>query len=182
MEIRSYLFLLNLLFASGWVMANCPSVLNHKMENLVGETVDMCKYSGKVVLAVNTASKCGFTPQFEALEELHQKYKERGFTVIGFPANDFGGQEPGSNKEIKDFCELNYGVKFPMMSKTSVKKSSANPIFAELINSTGVAPKWNFYKYLISRDGSQIHSFSSVTGPTSKKLLKTLEQLLDESV
>ena len=163
----------------GGSMAACPKILDHKMKNLEGKTIDLCEYSGQVVLAVNTASKCGFTPQFEELEALHQNFKDQGFTVIGFPANDFGGQEPGSNQEIKEFCELNYGVKFPMMEKSSVKKKTANPIFAQLIDATGVTPKWNFYKYLISRDGEEVYSFSSVTSPNSKKLLNKLKALLE---
>ena len=161
-------------------MAGCPDLLNHKMNDLDGNEVDLCKFSGKVILAVNTASKCGFTPQFEELEALHQRFHGQGFTVIGFPANDFGGQEPGSNKEIKDFCELNYGVKFPMMQKSSVKKKTANPLFAQLIDKTGVKPKWNFYKYLISRGGNEVFSFSSMVSPSSNKLLEKIELLLKE--
>ena len=166
------------MFLTGAVMAECPKILNHKINDLEGNAVDLCEFSGKVILAVNTASKCGFTPQFEALEKLHQTYKKEGFTVIGFPANDFGGQEPGSNKEIKEFCELNYGVKFPMMEKSSVKKQTANPFFKELIDQTGVAPKWNFYKYLISRDGSEVFSYSSMTNPSSKKLIQKIQMLI----
>ena len=180
MTVTKLLVLLLIPFFSGTIMAECPKILDYKMNNLEGHEVDLCQFSGKVILAVNTASKCGFTPQFEALERLHQEYKSRGFTVIGFPANDFGGQEPGSNEEIKEFCELNYGVKFPMMEKSSVKRQSANPFFERLIESTGVAPKWNFYKYLISRDGMEVFSYTSITTPSSKKLVRKIQSLLEK--
>src|SRR5687767_10695178 len=118
--MRSALCTGSFLIFSGVAMAACPDVLNQTMNNLDGKPVNLCEFSGKVVLAVNTASYCGNTPQYKGLEALHGKYKDKGLVVIGFPANDFGGQEPGTAKEIKEFCELTYGVKFPMMEKTSV--------------------------------------------------------------
>src|SRR5882672_324536 len=99
--------------------SSCPTVLNHKLMNLQDEPVSLCQFSGKVLLIVNTASECGYTPQYEGLEKLYRRYRDKGFTVLGFPANDFGGQEPGSNKQIAQFCQLNYGVTFPMFAKTS---------------------------------------------------------------
>ena len=161
-------------------MAACPSVLDHQMKNLDGKPVDLCDFAGKVVLAVNTASFCGNTPQYKGLEALYQRYQGRGLVVVGFPANDFGAQEPGSSKEIKDFCELTYGVKFPMLEKTSVVPGKANPVFAQLEKMTGEAPEWNFHKYLISRDGSRAYSFSARTQPESSALVSQIEALLAE--
>jgi glutathione peroxidase len=163
------------------VAMSCPSILNHHMKDLDGNHVDLCKFSGKVVLAVNTASYCGNTPQYKGLESLYQKYRERGLVVVGFPANDFGAQEPGSNQEIKDFCELTYGVKFPMMEKTSVLPGRANPVFAELAKLTGEAPEWNFHKYVISRDGKRAFSFAARAQPESGEVVGRIEELLKET-
>jgi len=161
-------------------MAACPDLLNHQMNNLDGKPIDLCEFAGKVVLAVNTASYCGNTPQYKGLEALYQKYKDQGLVVVGFPANDFGSQEPGSSKEIKDFCELTYGVKFPMVEKTSVVAGKANPVFAQLERMTGDAPEWNFHKYLISRDGKRAFSFSARTQPESKDVVARIEELIAE--
>ena len=161
-------------------MAACPDVLNHKLKNLDGKPLDLCEFAGKVVLAVNTASYCGNTPQYKGLEALYQKYRDKGLVVVGFPANDFGAQEPGSSKEIKEFCELTYGVKFPMAEKTSVVAGKANPVFAQLVKMTGEAPEWNFHKYLIARDGKRAFSFSARTPPESKDVVTRIEELLAE--
>jgi glutathione peroxidase len=142
--------------------------------------VNLCSFAGKVVLAVNTASFCGFTPQYKGLESLYQRYKDKGLVVVGFPANDFGGQEPGGAKEIREFCELTYGVRFPMMEKTSVVPGKANPVFAELTRMTGDAPQWNFHKYLISRDGKRAFSYPSRVTPDSTELKRQIEALLAE--
>ena len=161
-------------------MSACPDLLDRKMNDLDGNPVDLCQFAGKVVLAVNTASFCGYTPQYKGLEALYQKYRERGLVVVGFPANDFGSQEPGSSREIKDFCELTYGVKFPMMEKTSVLPGQANPVFSELARMTGESPKWNFHKYLISRDGKRAFSYRSAVTPDSSELTRQIESLLGE--
>jgi glutathione peroxidase len=161
-------------------MAACPDLLNHQMNNLDGKPIDLCEFAGKVVLAVNTASYCGNTPQYKGLEALYQKYKDQGLVVVGFPANDFGSQEPGSGKEIKDFCELTYGVKFPMVEKTSVVAGKANPVFAQLEKMTGDAPEWNFHKYLIARDGKRAFSYGARTQPESGEIVKQIETLLAE--
>src|SRR3954470_25083015 len=124
-----HLFSLTLL--SEVAMATCPDLLNHQLKNLDGKPIDLCEFSGKVVLAVNTASYCGNTPQYKGLEALYSRYKDKGLVVVGFPANDFGAQEPGTAKEIREFCEFTYGVKFPMMEKTSVVPGAANPVFAQ---------------------------------------------------
>jgi glutathione peroxidase len=162
------------------VSVACPNVLNHQMKNLDGKPVNLCDYAGKVVLAVNTASYCGNTPQYKGLESLYQKYQDKGLVVVGFPANDFGSQEPGTAKEIKEFCELTYGVKFPLMEKSSVVPGKANPVFAELTRMTGDAPEWNFHKYLIARDGKRAFSFAARTQPESGEVVKQIEALLAE--
>jgi glutathione peroxidase len=170
----------SLFLACEVTMAACPDVLNHKFNNLDGKPIDLCEYAGKVVLAVNTASYCGNTPQYKGLEALYSKYKDQGLVVVGFPANDFGAQEPGSAKEIKEFCELTYGVKFPMIEKTSVVPGKANPVFAQLTKMTGDAPEWNFHKYLLSRDGKRAVSFSAKTQPENAEVVKQIEALLAE--
>lgn len=161
-------------------MAACPSVLDHRLNDLDGEPLDLCAFSGKVVLAVNTASYCGNTPQYEGLQALYDKYRDRGLVVIGFPANDFGSQEPGSNAEIKDFCEITYGVKFPMVEKTSVVAGRANPVFAELARMTNDTPEWNFHKYLVSRDGKRAYSYPARMKPENTKIVSRIEALLNE--
>ena len=135
-------------------------------------------YSGKVVLVVNTASKCGNTPQYEGLEGLYQEYGEDGLVVLGFPSNDFMGQEPGTEEEIQEFCRLTYTVKFPMFEKVSVKKSNAHPFFAALAAEAGTYPKWNFHKFLIGRDGKLITQFSPRTKPRDESVVAAIEAAL----
>jgi glutathione peroxidase len=157
---------------------DCPAVLRQTVERLQDEKPqNLCQYAGQVVLVVNTASFCGFTPQYKSLEALYDKYKDKGLVVLGFPSNDFS-QEPGNNQKIADFCENTYGVKFPMFSKTTVRGSDASPLFKQLTQITDTAPKWNFYKYLISRDGKQIKSYNSTTDPMDKAFLAEVEKLL----
>ena len=129
------------------------------------------------MLVVNTASFCGFTPQYKGLEALDSKYRTRGLVVLGFPSNDFS-QESGSNKQIADFCESTFGVKFPMFTKSSVRGTDANPMFKELSRISGTTPKWNFYKYLIGRDGKVIDAWSSMTEPTDKAFVREVEKQL----
>jgi len=156
----------------------CPALLQHPFLRLQDEKQQaLCQYSGKVLLVVNTASFCGFTHQYQGLEALHAKYKDRGLVVLGFPSNDFS-QETGSNKEIADFCENTFNVKFPMFVKSSVSGRSANPLFKQLANTTGTTPRWNFYKYLISRDGLKVSAFNSSVDPANPRFLKDLETLL----
>lgn len=158
--------------------AECPSVLRYTADRLQDEKPqNLCQYAGQVVLVVNTASFCGFTPQYKSLEALFDKYKDKGLVVLGFPSNDFA-QEPANNQKIADFCENTYGVKFPMFSKTTVRGSDASPLFKQLTKITDTAPKWNFYKYLISRDGKQVKSFNSTTDPMDKAFLAEVEKLL----
>jgi len=136
------------------------------------------RYQGRVLLVVNTASKCGFTPQYEGLEALQQKYAGRGFAVLGFPSNDFKGQEPGDEGQIQEFCTLTYGVKFPMFQKVQVTGAQATPLYQRLTAATGVAPGWNFHKYLVGRDGKVIGQFPSRVKPDDAQLVAAIERAL----
>jgi glutathione peroxidase len=157
----------------------CPELLNFTFNRLqTGAPESLCQYRGKVVLIVNTASYCGYTHQYEGLEALYRKYKSRGLVVVGFPSNDFGGQEPGSNKEIAEFCRLTYGVEFPMFEKSSVTSIKTNPLYAELLARTGQSPKWNFHKYLVDRDGKQVTSFGTRVEPDNGDLVSAVERML----
>lgn len=158
--------------------AGCPAILQHTFPRLQDEKPQsLCQYSGKVVLVVNTASFCGFTPQYKGLEALDSKYRARGLVVLGFPSNDFA-QESASNKEIADFCESTFGVKFPMFGKSSVRGSDANPLFKQLAQASGTTPKWNFYKYLIGRDGKVVQAWSSMTAPDENAFISIIEKQL----
>jgi len=158
----------------------CPETLNHTVRKLNGEqNINLCEeYQGKVVLIVNTASKCAFTDQYDGLEKLYAKYKEQGLVVLGFPSNDFGDQEPGTEKQVQEFCRLTYGVEFPMFAKTTVKKNNADPLYRTLGELTGTYPKWNFYKYLLDRKGNIAGTYSSFTKPDSSSLVDQIEKLL----
>ena len=149
--------------------AACPELYNHQITTLQGEKINLCDYQDKPILVVNTASKCGFTPQFEALEGLYSKHKAQGLLVIGFPSNDFR-QDPADNKAIGDFCKLTYGVKFPMATKSVVTGANANPFYKQLAARTGTAPKWNFYKYVIAPGGKEVTAFQSTVSPYSAQL------------
>ena len=168
-------FLISVLFFASPVMAACPSLLDRKMDTILEKPQSLCEYAGKVVLVVNTASQCGYTPQYEGLEALYRKYRDRGLVVLGFPTNDFGGQEPGSNKDIAAFCVNQYAIDFPMFAKTELKK---NPLYADLAKATGAAPRWNFHKYLIDRDGKQVVSFDTRVSPDDPKLVGAIEKRL----
>jgi len=157
------------------VMAACPSLLDRKMDTILEKPQSLCEYAGKVVLVVNTASECGYTPQYEGLETLYRKYRDRGLVVLGFPSNDFGGQEPGSNKDIAAFCVNQYAIDFPMFAKIELKK---NPLYADLAKATGASPRWNFHKYLIDRGGRQVLSFDTRVSPDDPKLVGAIEKLL----
>lgn len=157
---------------------SCPATLSHTFERLQDEKPQsLCQYSGKVLLVVNTASYCGFTPQYKGLEELYSRYKDRGLVVLGFPSNDFA-QEKSSNKDIADFCESTFGVKFPMFGKSAVRGSDANPLFRQLAAKTGRQPLWNFHKYLVARNGDVIASYGSTTSPLDTGLTGEIERQL----
>ena len=136
------------------------------------------EYGGNVLLIVNTASKCGNTPQYEGLEKLYDEYGEQGLVVLGFPSNDFFGQEPGTEEEIQEFCRLTYGVKFPMFEKVTVKEGDAHPFFEELAAAAGTYPTWNFHKYIVGRDGRLIAEFSPRTKPYDEALVSSIEDAL----
>ena len=170
--------LLTLAAAGAHAQAPCPATLQHTFPRLQDEKPQpLCQYAGKVLLVVNTASYCGFTPQYKGLEALHARYKDRGLVVLGFPSNDFA-QEKSSNKEIADFCENTFGVKFPMFARSSVRGDDANPLFRQLAAQTGRTPRWNFYKYLIARDGKVVESWASTTGPEDNAVVQAVEREL----
>jgi glutathione peroxidase len=156
-------------------MAACPALLDRRMDTILEKPQSLCEYAGKVVLVVNTASECGYTPQYDGLEALYRRYRERGLVVLGFPSNDFGGQEPGSNREIAAFCVNQYAIDFPMFAKTELKK---NPLYLDLAKASGASPRWNFHKYLIDRSGRQVQSFDTRVDPGDPKLLAAIEKLL----
>ena len=167
-----------MLHASVAAAPPCTPLLNHTLKDIDGEARNLCAYAGKVILVVNTASNCGYTGQYKSLQGLYEKYGKQGFVVLGFPANDFGGQEPGSNAGIKDFCETNYQVDFPMFSKVGVVAHNANAFYEGLARSTGVRPAWNFHKYLIDRSGMRVMSFPSQVDPGSDEIVQAIETLL----
>ena len=158
----------------------CPETLDFEVRKLASdEKVRLCdEYRGKVVLVVNTASKCAFTGQYEGLEKLYADYKDKGLVVLGFPSNDFGGQEPGSEEKIQEFCRLTYSVRFPMFEKMHAKKDVADPLYRKLGEMSGSYPRWNFHKYLIDKNGNLAGSYSSFTKPQSGKLVRAIEKLL----
>ena len=158
--------------------AACPPLLDTRMETLMHGEASLCQYSGKVLLVVNTASQCGYTPQYQGLEKLYRRYKDRGLVVLGFPSNDFGGQEPGSAKEIARFCEINYGVSFPMFAKTRVASKGGNPLYDRLTRMAASRPQWNFHKYLVDRRGEKVLAFPSRVAPDDRRLLAEIERLL----
>ena len=159
--------------------AACPPLLQHSFNRLQDDKPQaLCQYAGKVLLVVNTASYCGYTPQYEGLEALHARYAARGLVVMGFPSNDFGRQEPGSSQQIAELCFNTYGVKFPMFAKTVVVGPQANPLYAALAQSTGKPPAWNFHKYLVDRQGKPVAAFASNVRPGDPALVAAIEQAL----
>ena len=153
-------------------------LLAHQQTRLDGAVEDLSDYRGRVVLIVNTASKCGFTPQYEGLEALYREKQEQGLVVLGFPSNDFMGQEPGTNEQIAEFCQKNYGVTFPMFQKVKVKGPDADPLFRDLAAGAG-EPGWNFNKYLIDREGQLVARFGSSVRPDDPKLVDRVNELLE---
>jgi len=183
--LRAIVLPLGLVLAVGWTNSPeaspsraCPDLLDHSLPRLQDERPQsLCQYAGKVVLAVNTASACGYTPQYEGLQKLHERYASRGLVVMGFPSADFR-QEPKDNKGIAGQCFDVYGVRFPMFAKTGVVGQTANPFFAALARQTGEAPRWNFHKYLLDRQGRAVASFPSAVDPLDERLTSRIEQLL----
>jgi glutathione peroxidase len=164
--------LLTFIFGVFTTMANamCKDLYNHQFTTLQGNKIDLCEYQTQPILIVNTASKCGFTPQFEALETMYSEFKDQGLLVVGFPSNDFR-QELKTDQEIGDFCKHTYSVKFPMITKSAVTGEGANALYQQLANRTGQAPMWNFYKYLILPNSEKVYVFSSDVKPNSEAIL-----------
>lgn len=158
----------------------CPATLDFTKRTLAGDDqVNLCDaYLGKVVLVVNTASRCAYTPQYDGLEKLYERYREQGLVVLGFPSNDFGAQEPGTEKQIQEFCRLTYNVRFPMFEKTHAAERSADPLYRTLAGLAGEYPRWNFHKYLLDRDGKLLGSYASSTRPDDPRLLAAIERAL----
>ena len=168
-----------LAFSSGDAGA-CPELLNHRFTTLQGKPLDLCEYANRPILVVNTASKCGYTPQFEKLEAMYKRYGSRGLLVIGFPSNDFN-QELATNKAVAEFCRLTYFVQFPMVEKASVIGESAMPFFRQLHAAGGEAPQWNFHKYLIAPDGRTVYSFRSQVEPDAREITARLGPMLEQA-
>lgn len=159
--------------------ATCSALLDRSFPRLQDEKPEpLCQYAGRVLLVVNTASYCGFTPQYRSLETLYDRYRDKGLVVLGFPSNDFGAQEPGSAKEIAEFCENTFGVRFPMFAKSRVVGDGRNPLYADLARLTGQSPGWNFHKYLVARDGASVTSHGSRVDPLDKAFIGQVERLL----
>ncbi|HCD28890.1 MAG TPA: glutathione peroxidase [Gammaproteobacteria bacterium] len=176
-SLHRWLIVTAALLLAGTVSANPLNVELRKLAS--DDSVNLSSvYGGKVILAVNTASKCGYTPQFTGLDKLYDEYKAAGFAVLGFPSNDFAGQDPGSEIEIADVCYVDYGVGFPMFEKIHVRGANAHPLYRSLTEATGVSPGWNFHKYLIGKDGQVIEQFPSQVRPESAVLKKAIEQAL----
>lgn len=178
--MKKIISLVALLFVSQSVMANeCPDVLKFMKRKLNSqETVNFCEaYKDKAILFVNTASKCGFTPQFDGLEKLYNDYKDKNFVVLGFPSGDFN-QEFDDEGKTAEVCELTYGVKFPMFETIAVRGDDADPLYRLLANKADTAPKWNFYKYLVDRKGNLVDSYSSFTKPQDEDLIKDIERAI----
>ncbi|SMC79170.1 glutathione peroxidase [Moheibacter sediminis] len=176
-----FVILISLVSCQAQNKKEMKTIYDFKVEDINGDEFNFADLKGKKILIVNTASKCGFTPQFDGLEDLYQKYKDDNFVIVGFPSNDFGQQDPGSNEEIAEYCRLNYGVTFPMMSKISVKGDSIAPIYEfltkkELNGKKNSSVKWNFQKYIINEDGTFEDYFYSITTPDSKKISKWIER------
>lgn len=169
---------LTVVLAAAGTSAEAPkSFYDLSTKTLAGEPKSLADYRGKVVLVVNTASECGFTPQYAGLEKLWESYRDRGVVVLGFPSNDFGGQEPGTPEEIKTFCEKKYAVTFPMFEKVVTKGDGQSPVYAFLAAKYG-EPKWNFHKYVVGKDGQVVAAFGSKTTPESDELRKAIETAL----
>lgn len=174
--MKQILFGLLLMLGANTVNAACSSLLDHQLTTLQGEKLNLCEYQDKPILVVNTASKCGFTPQYEKLEAMYRKHKDK-MLIVGFPSNDFR-QEPGNNKEIGDFCKMTYAVDFPMASKSSVVGPNANPFYKQLASVTHQPPMWNFYKYLILPGGKQVYAYSSDVEPEANEIMDKLKPYL----
>jgi len=180
--MRAILLIITLFGCAQLHAKNCSTLLDVEVKTLnEDKVINLCdEYQGKVLLVVNTASKCAYTNQYESLEKLYKKYRHNGLVVLGFPSNDFANQEPGTEKEIKDFCSVTYGVEFPMFSKTHVTKRNADPFYRKLAEASGGYPKWNFHKYLIGSDGLMVTNYPSAIDPLNRTIVDVIEAELKQ--
>lgn len=181
--MKTIILLLSLTSLSLTGALTMDTIYDYEVNTIDGENILLKEYENDVLLIVNTASKCGYTPQYEGLQNLYETYKDRGLTILGFPANNFGGQEPGTNEEIAQFCELNYGVTFPMFEKVSVRGDDIHPLFSELTQTENPDFEgnisWNFEKFLIDRNGNLVRRFKSNVTPDSEELVTAVEEYLN---
>ena len=180
-KIRLFILIIVISFLGNNVDAKYEKLAyDFEFKNLDGSTLSLVAFKDKIIIVVNVASQCGFTNQYEDMQKIWEKYQAKGVVMLGIPSNDFGQQEPGSNKEIKNFCEAKFGITFPMTEKVSVKGSEAHPfyIWAKENHGKSAVPKWNFHKIIIDRSGKVTKAFSSMTNPSSKKFIEVLENLI----
>ena len=178
-KIKVILLLMMMSFFGTNVTANYEKLAyDFQFKDLDGSTLSLSEYKGKIIVAVNVASQCGFTKQYEDMQNIWDKYQSKGIIMLGIPSNDFGGQEPGSSTEIKNFCEAKFGITFPMTEKVSVKGSEAHPfyVWARKNHGIGAIPKWNFHKIIVNKNGKISDTFASFTKPTSKKFINLIEE------
>ena len=182
-QIKVIILLIMISFFGNKLSANYEKLAyDFQFKDIDGSPLYLSEYKGKVIVVVNVASQCGFTKQYEDMQNVWEKYQSKGIVMLGIPSNDFGKQEPGSNKDIKNFCEAKFGISFPMTEKVSVKGSNAHPfyIWAKDNHGKSAIPKWNFHKVIINQDGKIDQTFSSITSPSSKKFIKVLENLINK--
>ena len=179
-KVFIYLLIIMFSFFNKSISDDRRTLFDFKINSISGDEISLSDFKGQTLLLVNVASNCGFTKQYGDLQKLYENYRGKGFTVLGVPSNQFGAQEPGKNSEIKDFCETNFNITFPMTSKYDVKGNNAHPIYiwAKETYGKSTVPKWNFHKILINKNGKVEDTFASFTGPLSNKILKKLEEIL----
>jgi len=179
-KIIIYVIIIMFSFLNKTMPDNSKNFFDFKINSINGEELDLSTFNGKAILLVNVASKCGFTKQYDDLQKLYENFKDKGLIVLGVPTNQFGGQEPGTESEIKNFCETNFNITFPMTSKYDVKGDNAHPIYLWAKDTFGksTVPKWNFHKILINKNGKIEDTFVSFTSPLSKKIIKKLNKIL----
>jgi len=181
-QIKVIILIIMISFFTNKVTANYEKLAyDFKFNDLDGSPLKLSEYKGKIIIAVNVASQCGFTSQYEDMQNIWEKYKSKGIVMLGIPSNDFGKQEPGTSKEIKNFCEAKFGITFPMTEKVTVKGTEAHPfyIWARENHGKTAIPKWNFHKIIIGKDGKVAEAFSSMTNPSSKKFINKIEELIN---
>ena len=183
-QIKVIILLVMISFFGNKVTANYEKLAyDFQFRDLDGSPLSLSEYKGKIIVAVNVASQCGFTKQYEEMQDIWEKYETKGIVMLGIPSNDFGNQEPGSSKEIKNFCEAKFGITFPMTEKVSVKGENAHPFYKWANTNYGkdAIPKWNFHKIMVGKNGKIIDTFASITKPTSKRFISALEKALSLS-